>query len=209
MKKFLAGALLALMICLASPVANAQVVPYNGQTRFGAIWDLNNFGRWALRAASGSSTAGTYSLTFPAGGYVTAGGAQSFTPFKVGVRIKVGINTPGVTNQETVVITAVNGCGVSNVSVCTVTAVFAFAHGAGAAVVSGTCGLDEGVAVAVANNGGIGMYNTFGGCPVVANVTSLVTVGSTALMIEVFTNPMPVAAGPVFYTWKGAAYTTP
>lgn len=155
MKKFMKhfGAFVSLL-ALASVVSvmplPAQQVPYAGQTRFSNEWAAPNFGKWQLRAASGSTVAGAYSMTFPAGGYVTAGGNQSFTPFSTTTRIKVGLGA----TQETVTPSAVSGCGVSSTSTCTITATFTYAHGAGTPVVSGSGGFDEACNVASQNGGG-------------------------------------------------------
>ncbi len=151
MKKFLAGALFALMAVLSVPVAQAQLVPYAGQTRVSNEWVAANYGRWQLRMSSGSTQTGAYSITFPAGGYVTAAGNQSFTPMTTTTRLKVGLGS----TQETVTPSAVTGCGVSSVAVCTVTATFTYAHGTGTPVVSGSGGFDEAANVAHQNGGGI------------------------------------------------------
>jgi hypothetical protein len=148
MKKFLLVALLALAV-LTAPV-HAQRVQYNGTARYSNTWDAANFGKWQLRVASGSTSTGAYSITFPAGGYVTTTQGQSFTPFNTTTRITVGTGA----TQETVTPSAVSNCGVSSVATCTVTATFTYAHGAGTPVISGSGGFDEAANVATVNGGG-------------------------------------------------------
>lgn len=171
-KKLLA--VLFLFASFASPVM-AQVVPYAGQTRFSNEWVAPNFGKWQLRVAQGSTSTGAYSITFPNGGYVTAAGAQSFTPFNLTTRITVGVG--GV--QETVTPTAVSGCGVSSVGTCTVTATFTYAHGAGTPVISGSGGFDEAVNVAHANGGGLVLVDNN------TSITGAIMNASTALFPDV------------------------
>lgn len=175
MKRFLVGALFVLAALIGSPLAepvlHAQQVPYAGQTRFSNEWAAPNFGKWRLQASSGSTSAGSYSLTFPSGGYVTAGGNQSFTPFNTTTRITVGIGSV----QETVTPTAVSGCGISSVSNCIVTATFSFAHGAGTPVVSGSGGLDEAMNVAHSNGGGLVLVDSS------TQITEATIAASTAL----------------------------
>lgn len=149
MKKFLTGALLAIGLLLM-PATYAQRVQYNGLSRYSNTWDASNWGKWQLRAASGSTSTGSYSITFPSGGYTTSTGGQSFSPFTTTTRIKVGTGA----TQETVTPSAVTNCGVSNVATCTVTATFTYAHGAGTPVVSGSGGFDEASNVAHVNGGG-------------------------------------------------------
>lgn len=148
MKKFLLVALLALAV-LTAPV-HAQRVQYNGTARYSNTWDAANFGKWQLRVVSGSTGTGAYSITFPAGGYVTTPQGQSFSPFTTTTRITVGIGA----TQETVTPSAVSNCGVSSIATCTVTATFTYAHGAGTPVISGSGGFDEAANVATVNGGG-------------------------------------------------------
>lgn len=149
MRKFLCVVLLAIAT-LVAPSANAQRVQYNGTARFSNTWDAANFGKWQLRVASGSTSTGAYSITFPAGGYATTVQGMSFTPFTTTTRITVGTGS----TQETVTPSAVSNCGVSNVATCTVTATFTYAHGAGTPVISGSGGFDEAANVANQNGGG-------------------------------------------------------
>ncbi len=156
-KRLFQGAVLALLsVFLALPVlfqqkASAQGVPPAGQSRLSNEYVASNFGRWNLRAQSGSTGTGSYSLTFPAGGYTVNTAAGSFTPFTTTTRLLVGQGT----NQETVTPTTVSGCGISSTGTCTVTATFTNAHGAGTVVRSGSYGLDEALNVANANGGGV------------------------------------------------------
>lgn len=181
MKKWLSRLLVmaGAVLMLGAP-SFAQVVPPAGQSRLSNEWVASNFGRWQLRAASGSTGTGSYTLTFPSGGYVTANGAQSFTPFSTTTRIKVGIGAV----QETVTPSAVSGCGVSSTSTCTITATFTYAHGAGTPVISGSGGFDEAANVAHNNGGGILLVDN------TTQITSALINASTAVFNNVTVNSM-------------------
>lgn len=174
---------LAILLALGVPM-DAQIVPYSGLSRFSNEFPAPNFGKWALRASSGSTGTGSYSLTFPGGGVVTAAGAQSFTPFNTTTRITVGIGAV----QETVTPTTVAGCGVGATGLgatgCTVTATFTYAHGAGTPVRSGSGGFDEAANVAHANGGGIVVVDNN------TSITNALMVASTAIFNNVTVNSM-------------------
>jgi hypothetical protein len=191
LKKFLLIPFLAALafIWQPDPVLHAQRIQYNGLSRFSNEFDAANFGKWALRASSGSATAGTYSLSFPAGGYVTTPQGQSFTPFTVTTRITVGIGAV----RETVTPTSVSGCGISSVSVCTVTAVFSFAHGAGTPVISGSGGFDEATNIANQNGGGVVLVSNN------TSITDALITASTAIFPNVQVESFIGSANPTFY----------
>jgi hypothetical protein len=200
MKRFLAGALLIAMLCVLAPAGHAQQVPYAGQSRVSNFWVGPNFGKWAQRVAAGSTTAGTYSITIQGPGSVTAGGNQSFVPFNPAVRITVGVGAV----RETIKPTSVTGCAVGQaVNPCVVTATFAFAHGAGTPIVSGSCGFDEANLVASQNGGGIVLMDNNMGCTAVTITTSIACFinQTTESMI-----PNGVTGGPFYYV-NGAGNT--
>jgi hypothetical protein len=83
---------------------------------------------------------------------------------------------------------------VSSVSVCTVTATFTYAHGAGTPVVSGSGGFDEAMNVAAANGGGVVLVSGF------TSITDALIQASTALFPSVQVQVLFGSSNPIPYT---------
>lgn len=198
MKKFLAVVLLALCaIAFPEPLLHAQQVPYSNLTRFSNRWDASNFGKWSLRASAGSTSTGAYTLSFPSGGYVTAAGAQSFSPFTTTTHITVGTGS----TQETVIPSAVSNCGPSAAGTCQVTATFTYAHGAGTPVISGSGGLDEALNIAGANGGGIVQVSNN------TSITDAIIQASTAIFANTQIESFLDGGSPAYYSLAPSVLT--
>lgn len=99
-----------------------------------------------LQVISGSTSTGTYTLT-----------CQPINPYtSAGQKIPVSVTTPitigGDSSMETITPTAVS---TNNLNQLLITGTFTYAHGTGAAVSSGTYGLQEAINAASAAGGGV------------------------------------------------------
>lgn len=99
-----------------------------------------------LQVISGSTSTGTYTLT-----------CQPINPYtSAGLKIPVSVTTPitigGDSSMETITPTAVS---TNNLNQLLITGTFTYAHGTGAAVSSGTYGLQEAINAAAAAGGGV------------------------------------------------------
>lgn len=103
----------------------------------------------SIQVFSGASVSGSYTLTLFAGYGVTADGTN-FNPFNTNSPILVGEGA----SSETVTPTAVSNTTPAAYGTTLVTATFAFAHGIGDQVRSGTVGLQEAINFAAGFGGG-------------------------------------------------------
>lgn len=161
--------IIALVCVLAASlgVAIAQEPPHPAAVTYRASnlsfvaghFIANNYvfsGSQSVQLYTGNAATGSSSITIR-GGYIVLSDGRHVVPFAVGVPIVVSDASP-----ELIVPTSVSGCYNSQgenqdgiLVTCTITAVFANLHYAGASILSGTGGLAEAVNDAVNWGGGV------------------------------------------------------
>lgn len=163
MKKLfsLAWALAVLSVFLALPVSAQNRTAFGG--RFNAIdyaYGIAPVGvaqpAPALQVYTGAPS-GTQTITLVSG-FTTLGDGRIIFPLSTVAPILVG----GGSNQETVTPTAVSSaCSIAQpYAGCTITAVFANAHGTGDPIMTGSFGIQEAANAAAAVGGGIVVVNS-------------------------------------------------
>jgi hypothetical protein len=137
----------------------------------------------------GNSSTGSQTITLSAGSVKLRDG-RAVVPFAVGVPLQIND-----ASQETVTITAVSNCiptGTvqdpfnTQATLCSITASFSYAHGAGAQIWSGDGGFLE--ALNDAGNNGGGEVRWFVDCNQITLSTTGATTTSTCLIPKTFTN---------------------